>query len=223
MFLCLVNITETIAQTKSKSKTSISIQTGYNRGLGIMASFSIHHLAEGLPGNLRLSIGLNSLDPGNGLEARRIFINNNTNGTLEKKGKSIDFRADYMFPANILNLKNSYWVFGPRYSNFKANFKFVGGNENFDVTTQQWGIGIGLDNYFKINAKWDISFALGVDYFFDNTLTGHDTSYTPNGDNINPRNNNQNNNSPFTYLDADKAINQPQLMPRIMVGLLHKL
>jgi hypothetical protein len=211
------------AQTKSNSKTSVTLQTGYNRGYGIMAGFAIHNLAEGLPGNLRISIGLNWLDPGNGLEARRIFINNNTNGTLEKSGKSIDFRADYMMPTHIFNLKNSYLIFGPRYSSFKANFNFVGGNENFDVTTQQWGVGLGLDNYFKMNKKWDISFALGLDYFFDNTLTGHDTSYSPDGDDINSRNDNQNGNVPFTYDDADEAINQPQFMPRIMVGLLYKL
>jgi len=211
------------AQTKTSSKTSVSIQTGYNRGYGLMGSFTIHRLAEGLNGNLRFSIGMNWMDPGIGLEARRVFINNNTNGTLEKEGKSYDFRVDYMTPTHILNLKNSYIVFGPRYSSFKATFDFVGGNEKFDVTTQQWGIGVGLDNYYKMNKQWDISFALGMDYFFDNTLTGHDTSYSPNGESTNPRNDNQNGNTPFTYDDADAAINQPKFMPRIMVGLLYKL
>ncbi len=211
------------AQTKSSSKTSISIQTGYNRGYGIMGSFYIHQLAEGLPGNLRFSIGMNWMDPGKGLEARRVFINNNTNGTLEKSGKTIDFRMDYMMPSSLFNLKNSYIIFGPRYSSFKATYDFVGGNEKFDVTTNQWGIGLGLDNYFKMNKKWDISFAVGMDYFFDSKITGHDTSYSPNGESTNPRNDNQNDNTPFTYKDADKAINQPKFMPRIMAGLLYKL
>jgi len=211
------------AQTKTNSKTSISLQTGYNRGYALMGSFTIHQLAEGLSGNLRFSVGMNWLDPGIGLEARRVFINNNTNGTLEKSGRSFDFRVDYMMPSSLFNLKNSYLTFGPRYSSFKGTFDFVGGNEKFDVTTQQWGVGLSLDNYFKMNKQWDISFSVGADYFFDSTLTGHDTSYSPNGESTNPRNDNQNDNTPFTYDDADKAINQPKFMPRIMAGLLYKL
>jgi len=223
LLLFLLSLGGLQAQTKSKAKTSVSFQTGYNRGYAVMLSYTLHNLAEGLPGNLRFSAEMSWLDPGNGLEARRIFINNNTNGTLEESGKSYDFRVDYMMPATLFDFKNSYWIFGPRYSSFKANFNFVGGNENFDVTTRQWGIGVGLDNYFKMNEKWDISFGLGLDYFFDSTLTGHDTSYSPDGDNINPRTDNQNDNTPFTYDDADAAINQPQLMPRFMVGVLYKL
>jgi len=212
-----------IGQTKSKSKNSISLQTGYNRGYGIMGSFYIHEIAEGLPGNLRLSIGMNWMNPGNAADARRIFINNATNGVPEKKGTSLDFRADYMMPYKLFNFKDSYLVFGPRYSRFNANFNYVGGNEKFDITSKQWGIGMGLESYFKMTSNLDLSFATGLDYFFNSSLDGHDTSYSPNNDNINARDNNQNNNVPFTFKDANKAIKQPQLMPRIMVGILYRL
>jgi len=222
--LCISIVSFTgYGQTKSASKNSISIQTGYNRGYGIMASYSIHHIAEGLPGNLRLSFGMNWMNPGNASNARKIFINNATNGVPEKKGTSLDFRADYMMPYKLLNFKNTYFVFGPRYSSFKANFNYVGGNENFDVTTKQWGIGLGLETYFKMNSKLDLSLSTGLDYFFNSTLKGHDTSYSPNNDNINARKDNQNNNTPFNYKDTNKAIKQPQFMPRIMVGVLYRL
>ena len=58
---------------------------------------------------------------------------------------------------------------------------------------------------------------------FDNTLTGHDTVYNPDDDNVNPTNDNQNNEREFTYADADEAIKQPEIMPRIFVAILYNL
>lgn len=97
-------------------------------------------------------------------------------------------------------------VFGPRYSSFRANFKYVGGNEDFDVTSKQFGLGLGAESQFKINNKLNLLAAVGLDYFFNSTLKGHDTSYSPDDDNVNPRNDNENDNAQFTYKDANKAI-----------------
>lgn len=51
----------------------------------------------------------------------------------------------------------------------------------------------------------------------------HDTSYSPDNDNVNPRNDNENNDTPFTYKDANAAIYQPAFMPYAMIGLNVKL
>ncbi len=201
---------------QSDSKNSIGIQTGFNRGFGIVGNFTIHNIAEGLPGNIRFGIGYNRLEPGNAADARRIFINNATNGVPTEKGKSFDYRVDYMMPHSFFNLKDSYLILGPRYSSFTANFNYVGGNENFDVTSKQWGIGLGAENNFKMTSNLDLVFAVGLDYFFNSTLKGHDTQYTPSDDNINPR-------EDYEFKDANKAIKQPQLMPRIMVGIAYHL
>ena len=61
--------------------------------------------------------------------------------------------------------------------------------------------------------------ALGLDFYLPSTLKGHDTSYSPDNDNVNGRNDNENNDTPFTYKDADKAIYQPRIMPYTMIGL----
>ncbi len=198
--------------SNGQSKNSIGITTGYNRGFGVNANFTINNIAEGLPGNLRFGIGYNRLNPGNAADARKIFINNATNGVPEKKGKSYDFRLDYMMPYKILNFKNSFLVFGPRYSSFTANFNYIGGNENFDVTAKQWGIGIGAENYFKMSSNLNLVVATGLDYFFNSTLKGHDTQYSPNNDNVNAR-------EDYDFKDANKAIKQPQFMPRLMIGV----
>ena len=47
-------------------------------------------------------------------------------------------------------------------------------------------------------------------------LTGHDTSYSPDGDDVNPR-------KDYTYSDADRAVGQPTWRPVALVGLLYRL
>ena len=208
-------------QEKSGGSTNLSagLITGYNRGFGIQGNFTISDFAEEFPFELRFGVGYTFLDPGNAADARRIFINNATNGVPEKNGGSFDFRLDFLLPQPIFGIKHSYIVFGPRFSTFKGNFKFIGGNEDFDVNSNQWGIGGGLESYFKMTQKLDLVVSVGLDYYFPSTLKGHDTAYSPDNVNVNPRNDNQNEDTPFTYKDADDAINQPKFMPRIMIGI----
>ena len=207
------------------SQTSVnlglSINTGYNGGIGARTQFMIYNLTKEIPFHLRFGIGYTSFNPGISTDARRIFINNATNGTPEKNGHNFDFRMDFLIPVKFLN--NSYVNVGPRYSNFTGNFKFIGGNEDFDIVSKQWGVGLGGGNYFKIAENFDFEISLGADYFFSSALTGHDTSYSPDNDNINSRTDNENDNIEFTYKDADKAVNQPKIMPQIMIGLVYKL
>lgn len=210
-------------EIKSPSKFSVGIITGYNRGFGFQGNFMVQNISSEFPFGIRLGIGYTFLNPGNASDARRIFINNATNGVPEKKGGSYDFRLDFLIPKSIFRIQNSYIVFGPRYSTFKGNFKFIGGNEDFDVTSHQWGIGGGIENHFRMTQKLDLVLVLGLDYYFPSTLTGHDTSYSPDNDNVNTRNDNQNDDVPFTYKDANQAINQPGFMPRVMVGVSFNL
>ena len=95
---------------------------------------------------------------------------------------------------------------------FTGNFVFIGGNEDCDITSNQWGLGLGLKAYFEMSNRFDFVTSVGFDYFFSNTLSGHDTEYSPDGENVNGRND-------YTFDDADDAINQPKLQPRLMVGV----
>lgn len=223
LFMSLSFTTYAQNNENDHSKFSVGLLTGYNRGLGFQGNITAYKPFESSPIGMRFGIGYTFLEPGNAADARRIFINNATNGVPEKKGRSYDFRLDALVPASIFNLKESYFYFGPRYSSFKANFKYVGGNEDFDVTSKQFGLGIGAETYIKMNARFDFVVTAGLDYFFNSTLKGHDTSYSPDNDNVNPRNDNENDNTPFTYKDANKSIDQPTIMPRILVGVNYKL
>ena len=202
------------------SKFSVGALTGFNMGFGIQSNFTLHQSASGLPFDLRLGLGYTWMNPGDALDTRRIFINNNTNGTPEKSGRSIDYRLDFLLPKSILGLKQSYIVLGPRGASFKGNFAYIGGNEEFDVTSNQWGLGGGVQTHFSMVRNLTLVVAAGLDYYFPGTLHGHDTSYSPDNDNVNTRTNNETD-EPFTYKDADKAISQPRWMPYAMIGLTY--
>lgn len=224
LFLCILLVgigTISYGQEKVKgpSKFSAGVLTGYNRGYGIQGNFTLHNSWNELPFELRLGLGYTFLNPGNAADARRIFINNATNGEPEKKGRSIDYRLDFLFAKSIFGLKHSYLVLGPRGSSFKGNFKYIGGNEDFDVTSQQWGVGGGFESHFKLAQNLNLAIAVGLDYYIPSTLHGHDTSYSPDNDNVNPRDDIENNDTPFTYKDANEAIYQPGIMPYAMIGL----
>ena len=201
------------------SKVSAGILTGYSRGYGIQANIALNRSASELPFDLRVGIGYTFLNPGNALDARRIFINNNTNGSPEKSGRSIDYRLDFMLPKPIFGIQNSYIVLGPRGSSFKGNFQYIGGNEDFDVISHQWGLGGGIEIHFSMAKNFNLVLAAGLDYYLPSTLHGHDTSYSPDNDNVNARNDNENNDTPFNYKDANETIAQPVFMPYVMIGV----
>ena len=206
-------------QDKTPLKYSAGLNTGYNRGFGIQTNLTAYNFRPTFPVKLRFGIGLSLIDPGNAADARRIFINNATNGVPEKNGRSFDLRLDFMFPKTIFGDKNSYIFFGPRFSTFRGHFDYVDGNEVFDVTSTQWGAGAGIENQFKLTQKLSLVLNYGLDIYLPGTLTGHDTSYSPDNNNINAEDNNRNNDNPFTYKDADKAIRQPFIMPHFMIGV----
>ncbi len=206
-------------KAKDPAKISAGILTGYNRGYGIQGNITLNRSASELPFDLRVGVGYTFLNPGNALDARRVFINNNTNGSPEKSGRSIDYRLDFMIPKPIFGISNSYIVLGPRGSSFKGNFQYIGGNEDFDVISHQWGLGAGIESHFNMAKNLNFVLAAGLDYYLPSTLHGHDTSYSPDNDNVNTRNNNENNDTPFTYKDANEAIAQPAFMPYAMIGV----
>ena len=183
---------------------------GYNGGFGGQLNFTIKSFQSGFPLSLRFGFGYTNVDPGKPTDVRRIFINNATNGTPEENGYIWDLRFDLMIPVNVLYKSNIYM--GLRYSMFTGNFNFVDGNENFDLTSNQFGLGGGIETQFALVPNLYMVLGGGADYFFQGTLKGHDTAYSPDGDDVNPR-------EDYTYDDADNAVNQPKFLGRFMIGI----
>ncbi len=80
------------------------VNLGYTGGLGIHFTGSFMEFTRDLPLSARLTLGYNSASPGDPYAARRIFINDNTNGDPEKSAHTWQFRFDLMFPAFKLGL-----------------------------------------------------------------------------------------------------------------------
>lgn len=194
----------------------IGISAGYYSGISWQLQGEISNFATDFPLTARLTIGHAYLDPGNSADARRIFINDATNGIPEKSGGIWNYHIDFLFPIKLWSITNANLVFGPRYARYKGNFKYIGGNEDFDVTSTQWGLGIGLESSFSISRKLIFRILTGFDYMFKSELVGHDTSYSPDGQDINPR-------EDYSFSDADKAINQPGNELYIMIGFAYRL
>lgn len=196
----------------SATEFSGGLLLGYNGGPGLQLNGKVGQFAEGLPLQMSFTAAYSRVDPGKAWEARSIFINDNTNGDPQKSGRFWDLRLDFMYPIRWLSIKQLYVFGGPRYALFNAHFNFVGGNEVFDITGNQWGWGLGLISYFPMTRKFDFVLSGGTDYYFASTLTGHDTAYSPDGEDINARRD-------YKYADADAAINQPRFKLKLMFGL----
>ncbi len=197
------------------STFSTDLLVGYNGGFGMQINGMVSEFASGFPLNLSFGLGYTSVNPGNAADARRIFINDATNGDPEKSGSRWDLRLDFHHKVNLLSLQRGYLYGGFRYAMFTGNFKFVGGNEDFDITSNQWGLGIGGKAFFNMGGQFDFVVSAGVDYFFASTLTGHDTSYSPDGENVNPRRD-------YTYDTADDAIDQPKFEVIFLIGINYR-
>jgi hypothetical protein len=193
-------------------KLHIGGDIGYRSGLSFQAKGIISGLSKDLPFQLRMAASYTAVDPGNALDARHIFINNNSNGTPEKEGQVWDIRLDFLYPVNWFSLKNAYFFAGPRYSWFTGRFDFVGGNEDFEIYSDSWGLGAGLETQYAINNKINLVLSAGLDFYHTDHMHGHDTTYYSDGETVNGR-------EDYTYQDADKAVNQPKFVPNISIGI----
>jgi len=206
---------QSISSVNSLSRSpsfSVGGFLGYQRGLGFLLQGTVRDFAMGLPIQARLRIGRTSVEPGDPANARRVFINDATNGTPEEAGRTWDFGLDGLYPIGA----TTDFFGGLRYSRFKANFNFVGGNENFDITSSHWGLAAGVEASYPMGRKTSLILVGGGEFFFSSRLTGHDTSYSPDGDNTNPR-------QDYSYSDADKAVGQPTWRPVALVGVSYRL
>lgn len=201
-----------ITNTAFSQKFSAGMLGGTNGGPGVQFQGSVAELAQGFPFIVKFAINYASLDPGDPAKARKVFINDATNGIPEEKGRTWDYRLDFLYNVNWFSWQRFYFYGGPRLTYFKGNFKYIGGNEDFDIKSKQWGVGFGLEKFYSMSSKIDLLITGGLDYYKNDTLTGHDTSYNPNGEDVNGR-------KDYTFKDADNAVNQPTLVPRILIGV----
>lgn len=200
---------------------SLTGSSGYQGGLGLRLGGTVKDAIPGVPLAFSAAVGYAFRDPGDADQARDVFINQTNDGTPEKSGRAWDLRFDVAWLFHIAGLAEAGAYVGVRHSWFMGDFRYVGGNEDFEVVSNEWGWGAGLRGALAMTPSWLISFQAGFDHYPAWTLTGHDATYSSSGSSVNARNNN----AGYTYVsrDADRAINQPKFVPSVLLGVTYRL
>ncbi len=207
-----ISFSQQVPPASVTPKFSLEVQTGYTDYFGVGVAASISEFTYDVPLAIKFGASYNIRGAGDPWAARKIFINDNTNGDPQKSGYSFDLRLDFAYPVNWLPVRKTNLYVGPRVSFYTATFEFIGGNEFFDIQTTQFGLGTGLETHLGISQSLSFVITGAFDYFFDSEIGGHDTFYSPDGTDISGR-------EGYTYTDADSAINQPKYELRLMFGL----
>jgi hypothetical protein len=189
-----------------------SLAFGANGGTAAMAGVTVSGISASSPVRFRTSLGYASRDPGRASDARRVFINDATGGTPEKDGRIWTFGLDLLLPLAHRSGHPLALYAGPRYAMFDGHFHYVGDNEEFDVTSRHWALGAGLESTTRLGERFSLGLGAGAEYFFPAGLHGHDATYNPDDENVNARRD-------YKYADADRAVDQPTLELRVMVGV----
>jgi hypothetical protein len=194
-----------------------SVPKFFHAGLGARGEVLAYDLFHGVPLGFSFGLGYTRIDPGDALLARKVFINQNTNGTPEKSGYFLDLKLDAVWFLKVKGYQRVGIFAGLRHDMFRGDFRYVGGDEDFEVTADDWGLGIGARGELRLSGRLSLVGSVGLDFYPVSTLYGHDATYSSSGGATNARDNGDG----YTYgwKDASKAINQPRLMPSLMVGL----
>lgn len=200
-------------------ETYQSISMGYSEDLGVYMGLRFDDLSPNTPFYLEARGGyIYQKDPGNATEARKIFINDNSGGNIEKYGESynLSMGIGYKWKESenfVIELQTSGLL-----NFYNANFAYIGDNEAFTVKTSSYGLGLGGGLVLPIN-RTESSFIVksGVEYYFNSTIEAHGTYiYTPDGSDDNPR-------GDYNYEDAKSVINQPELIIFVHIGFIYKV
>jgi hypothetical protein len=218
LLLCLMVSLSALPLSAAAEKVFYA-EAGTMNGLGLTAGFGLHKITPKVPLGFDFFLGyVFQSDPGNAIEARKIFINDATGGNnnIVESGAAFFFGVDMLYPIVRQSVFELNLAGGPRYSTYAAFFDYQGGNEAFKVYSNAWGFGIGLKAFINISEHFRIGLDTQLEYFFNTQLKGHGFFYNKSGTDDNPRN-------AYRYADADAAVDQPLLYPRIQLILAYRL
>jgi hypothetical protein len=196
---------------------SLSAVGGYQGGAGLRLAATVGNAVSGLPVALSAGVGYTRRDPGDPLLARAVFVNQNTNGTPEESGRIWDLRLDVVYLFELRGLREAGAFLGVRHSWFMGDFRYVGGNEDFEVVSSTWGWGAGVRGALAMTPAWSLALQVGFDHYPAWSMTGHDATYASDGSSVNAHSDGAG--YTYTWRDADEAVSQPKFVPSLLFGV----
>ena len=94
--------------SSTEPKYFLEVQMGYTHYFGVSLAGTIADFTYDLPLAIKFGMSYNIRDAGDPWAARKIFINNNTNGDPQKSGHSFDLRLDFAYPVNWFPVRRTY-------------------------------------------------------------------------------------------------------------------
>jgi hypothetical protein len=191
---------------------------GYRGDASGTIGLGIRDVMPSIPIGARLTAGVvYQFDSGDATAARRIFINDNEGGSIEKWGLSHLLSLDITYGVISGKSLRIEGYAGPRVSFYSAHFGFIGNNEVFAARSDSFGLGGGMQAVLRTGPRLSTVLSAGADFFFPSRLYAHGTYYyTPSGVDQVPRDD-------YTYEDADAAVNQPIFVPVATLGFEYSL
>ncbi len=187
------------------------VNLGTNVGPGVQFQGTLREFTRSAQLSARFALGYSKADAGDPYAVRHVFINDATNGTPIDDAHCYQFRFDLLWALDNADGRSVNLFLGPRYARYTAEYVYVGGNEDFEVRTNPWGVGAGVEAVFAVGTKTEFIVQAGLDHFTRSELAGHDTMYAPDGVDINPRDG-------YDYGSADEAVAQPRTEILVMAG-----
>jgi hypothetical protein len=213
--VCLLAIAAQPLPAQTRSHFSGEFTTGYRSGWAVEALVVAHDFLHRSPLRVRFGLRYAAVNAGRAMDARHVFINDNTNGTPEQRAHTTGLKLDLLYPVHLFGQSHLYAFGGLRRAWYTADYRFVGGNEDFEVTSNHWGLGGGLEKRYQVSPLVALTLTAGFDYYFPSMIYGHDTAYFPDGTSVNGR-------AGYTYADADRAVGQPKLDPQLTLGFEYR-
>jgi len=194
---------------------SASVLLGFNGGTGGQVGFQVGEFSFDHPLAVRFAVSYLRAFPGDAQKVYPIFRGESTTTAMDEKADIWNYRLDATY-----RFKNRSFSFltvfgGARYSLFNGKFMPKNNQEDLEVTSNQWGLGAGVQGTYEFGKNTDLLIQAGLDYYFPSTLKSNGTSYSPNGNSTNPQNSS-------TWDDANDAIEQPSWEPLLMIGVSYR-
>jgi hypothetical protein len=144
---------------------------GYQEDIAGIVTLDVEELNAQVPFSFGVFVGYSyQFDSGNAEDARKIFINDATGGTIQKFGSAIILGADFRYGLSTGSDTELRLFAGPRGVLYQAHYAFLGDNEDFDVRSNQAGAAGGIQALIPVSERIDLSLSAGVAYYLPATL-----------------------------------------------------